>query len=72
VLRPELRREEYRRQREAEYLDSLEVRLRIPAPFFSELIFLSVVAAGLLTLSDLPEFVWIAPMLAPICAFCFR
>jgi hypothetical protein len=69
----EQRREEFRKQRQAEYQQSLELRTTDPRAllFVIGLVF-SFAAAVLVALSDLPEFLFVAPLLVPTCAFWFK
>lgn len=63
----ELRREEYRRQREAELAQSMEIRTTDPGPVLFGLgVLISVIAAILMALSDLPQFLFVLPLLVPI------
>jgi len=69
----ELRRAEFRKQREAELLHSLEIQTTDPGPVLFGLgVLISVVAAILVTLSDLPEFLFVVPLLVPLCALWIR
>jgi hypothetical protein len=60
----ELRRAEFRKQRESELRHSLEIQTTDPGPVLFVLgVLISVAAAILVTLSDIPEFLFVVPSL---------